>query len=220
MTVSYDQFMQELERLAALESHEAADRAVRATLRTLGERLLVDERHIVAEQLPQTLAREVLFPERAGVFGAHEFFERVARREGVDVGFALEHAQSVCEVLAAVLDTTVLKRLRSELGDSFAELFPRWDMETLVYHGPHSMDYPQRQEKSSRTRRTSHGRTLATGRPGSTRSLADSRPMQTDSILETDDPHSDTKLSSAHKTAKHPLDTDKPREEKTSREKK
>lgn len=207
MALNYEDFIERVERLAALESRDAAERAARATLKTLAERLLADERRLVAEKLPRGLAEElVLSPERPGVFDSKEFFERVAAREGVDPGFALEHAQSVCEVIGTVLDSTTLRRLRSELGDDFAGLFPRWDAQTLVHREPHSLGYPERQEKSSRAGQKVHGRTLATGRPGSTRPLSVSRPMQRDSILETDNPHEGGKISSGSSTAKQRME--------------
>lgn len=214
MALKYEEFIERIERLAALESRDAAERALRATLKTLAERLLADERRLVAEQLPRGLAEEVLSPQKPGVFDSKEFFERVAAREGVGPGYALEHVQSVCEVLGTVLDSTTLRRLRGELGDDFADLFPRWDAQTLVHREPHSLGYPERQERSSRTGQKVHGRTLATGRPGSSRPLSVARPMQWDSILETDNPHEGGKISSGSRTVKQRRETEEKKSDK------
>jgi uncharacterized protein (DUF2267 family) len=79
---------------------DAADRAIEATLVTLGERISEGEAEDLAGHLPDSLAGLVVRPGEAVPFDADEFFRRVAEREGTDVETAEEHARAVVAALA------------------------------------------------------------------------------------------------------------------------
>src|SRR5260370_9089589 len=85
--LKYDEFIGQVRHRAGLGSHAEAERATRATLETLAERLAGGEAHDLAAQLPPELARYLELPD-AGI-GAKltldEFFELVSIREGVDL---------------------------------------------------------------------------------------------------------------------------------------
>jgi hypothetical protein len=81
--VRYDEFLGHVQHRARLGSRGEAERATRATLETLAERLVGGEAHDLASQLPPELARSLQSPD-AGI-GAkltlEEFFELVSERE-------------------------------------------------------------------------------------------------------------------------------------------
>jgi hypothetical protein len=116
-------------------------------------------------------------------FDLAELHARVARREGVRLGLAVEHTGVVCQAVAEALSPAALYRLREALPEPMGALFsPRAPGERFehVHLDP------------------SH-HTLAEGRPGSQHPLAETRVerAQTDSVVRADNPHEDTKLSSA-----------------------
>src|SRR5439155_1123989 len=84
MHLRYDEFIGQVQHRAGLGSHAEAERATRATLETLAERLAGGEAHDLASQLSPELTRSLEAPD-AGI-GAKltldEFFELVSEREG------------------------------------------------------------------------------------------------------------------------------------------
>ncbi len=113
---------------------------------------------------------------------------RIAHRAGVPVGFAREHAQVVCQVLSEAVGVEGRQHLRVHLPRAMADLFtPRATSSPPPTHiHPHHVE-------------PGEGRTLASGRPGSTNPLSGATSAaHRDSIARSDDPHADTKLSSAH----------------------
>jgi uncharacterized protein (DUF2267 family) len=73
----------------------AAERAVRATLETLAERLSKGEARDLAERLPPNVAGWLHTDGGPEPFHYDEFLRRVAAREGVDAGTAERHARAV-----------------------------------------------------------------------------------------------------------------------------
>ncbi|OJH35967.1 DUF2267 domain-containing protein [Cystobacter ferrugineus] len=160
-----------------------AERTVRAVLDILGERLSWPVIEAVADDLPGSLTAGL----RDGVdrqdFDLAEFQARVADRMQVPLGRAVELAGVVCQFLAEALTPGTLHRLREELPEPMGALFtPRETGERLE---------PVHLEPSRGT--------LAEGRPGSTHPLSEARPerAQSQSVARTDNPHGDSKLSSA-----------------------
>jgi putative intracellular protease/amidase/uncharacterized protein (DUF2267 family) len=100
---------------AAGTDGEAAERAIEATLVTLGERISEGEAEDLARHLPDSLARLIVQPGDAQGFGADEFFRRVAEREGTDPETAERHARAVVAALA-------LREGRKELHDMISQL--------------------------------------------------------------------------------------------------
>lgn len=110
-----------VEREARL-SEDEAERAVRATLKTLGERLSGGEARELAEQLPEWAASEVIGGERAESFDCDEFLRRVADREGVDKDEARRHAHAVFSALGFVVEPKELRDVAAQLGNAYAPL--------------------------------------------------------------------------------------------------
>lgn len=105
---------------------------------------------------------------------ARELYERVARDASVDIGAARELTQIVCG--AMTIDA-------SRLPPDVAALFERRDIGSGE-PPPH---------------KALHGHTLATGKPGSAHPLSEAKAerAQSHSVVREDNPHGDTKLSSA-----------------------
>jgi uncharacterized protein (DUF2267 family) len=134
-----------------------AKRAVRATISSLVEALSTDEADALGRELPLEL--KPLVDGRAGglPLARAALFERVAMRESVDVGFAVEHAECVCGALAEQMSPELRGRLQRHLPD-LASLF---DLRAAP-----ADDAPP----------PVHGSTLASGRPGSRHPLSEAGP--------------------------------------------
>ena len=121
----YDEFLGHVQHRARLGSRGEAERATRATLETLAERLVGGEAHDLASQLPAELAHSLQLPD-AGI-GAKltldEFFELVSEREGVELEEATLHARVVIGVLTEAVSMGEIKDVRVQLPAAFAQLF-------------------------------------------------------------------------------------------------
>jgi uncharacterized protein (DUF2267 family) len=118
-----EQFIAEVRNLAELYSTEDAEKAIRATLETLKERLAGNEPSNLAAQLPPEVA---VFVEGEGgreAFSVQEFYERVAEKEGANSEEAVKHARAVATVLQTAVTGGELEDLRSQLGNDYKELF-------------------------------------------------------------------------------------------------
>ncbi|MDX6701945.1 MAG: hypothetical protein QOF26_2171 [Baekduia sp.] len=105
---------------------EQAERAMSATLQTLGEHLDREEARQVAAQLPPEVAPWIAkSAPGAERFDADEFLRRVAQRAGVDVGDARRHAAAVLDALSRAVSTKEWDDLVAELPSDFAPLLPR-----------------------------------------------------------------------------------------------
>jgi putative intracellular protease/amidase/uncharacterized protein (DUF2267 family) len=94
---------------------DAVERAIEATLVTLGERISEGEARDLARHLPDSLAALIVQRGGAQGFGAEEFFDRVAEREGTDPETAERHARAVVAALAR-------REGRKELHDMISQL--------------------------------------------------------------------------------------------------
>jgi uncharacterized protein (DUF2267 family) len=100
---------------AAEIDRDTAERAIEATLVTLGERISEGEARDLARHMPDSLAQLIVQPGPAHGFGADEFFRRVAEREGSDPETAEHHARAVVAALA-------MREGRKELHDMISQL--------------------------------------------------------------------------------------------------
>jgi uncharacterized protein (DUF2267 family)/ribosome-associated translation inhibitor RaiA len=118
MTVDYEEFLTEVRRDAALPSDDAAVRAVRAALHTLGERLSGGEARDLARHLPEPLRSMLHDGEQPEPFGVEEYLHRVAWREGVEEAAAARHALAVFAALRRAAVGDEIRALEASLpGD-------------------------------------------------------------------------------------------------------
>jgi uncharacterized protein (DUF2267 family) len=119
--MDYVQLLEGVEIAAGLDRERAA-RATRATLETLAQRITQDDARELREQLPGELRSSL--PEGSAPpeeFGAEEFVQRTAAREGVPPAQARRHAREVLATLRQDVET--LESLRTRLPSDYAQLF-------------------------------------------------------------------------------------------------
>jgi uncharacterized protein (DUF2267 family) len=196
--MTYAELVAEVQRWAAFEAPDDAERTIAVTARVLGERLLPEEAAAVAGALPEPVAGRLRGAAYQRDFDAGELYDRVARGEGVKSAFGMEHAQVACQVFGEALPEAVRLRLQKHLGEGLAWLFePRAG-------GPP----PPRPVHASPPVEPGQGSTLASGRPGSRHPLSEGHAdrAQAGSVARSADPHGDTKLSSSRGLTQERLD--------------
>jgi len=121
--MQYDDFLGHVQHRAQLATVGEAERAVRATLTTLGERLHVGEAGDLAAQLPEGVAQHLHTDHHSQRFDRDEFFERVSKRESVDLPAAVHHCRAVLDVLSDAVGPNQMEHVRGQLPDEFTALF-------------------------------------------------------------------------------------------------
>jgi uncharacterized protein (DUF2267 family) len=112
--MNYQDFLGRVQARARLASSSAAIKVTRATLMTLGERLLDDQADQLAAQLPEDLA-ELIEDRGQESFDLDEFITRVSLRADVDRPEALYQARVVLEVLGEAVSAGSFEKLRNSL---------------------------------------------------------------------------------------------------------
>ena len=121
MAANHPELVSIVEREAQLP-REQAERALRATLKTLGERLSGGEARDLAEDLPASVAAELHDGERAEPFDIGEFLRRVGEREGVGDDEARAHARAVFAALGFVIRPQEIRDMAAQLPKDYAPL--------------------------------------------------------------------------------------------------
>jgi uncharacterized protein (DUF2267 family) len=128
MATDYAGFIATVEREAEVP-HDQAQRAVSATLETLGERISGGEARDLAQQLPPEL--QELVDRHAGdgpqKLTAQQFLQRVQAREQVPIRQAEDHVRAVFAALRQAVSPDEIADLASEL--------PR-ELEMLLFDDP------------------------------------------------------------------------------------
>ena len=123
--MQYDEFIKSVQNQAQVDSREAAEKAVVATLETLKERIVGDEASQLAAQLPENLAKHLR--GREGQFGDHfkldEFYNRVSQKEGVDRSTAATHVKAVFSVLNTAVTPGEFEDVKLNFSEDYSELF-------------------------------------------------------------------------------------------------
>ena len=119
----HDEFVAEVRTLAELDDNQQAEKAIRATLETLRERLAGNEPSNLADQLPEELADAARGEGGQESFSLQDFYSRVAEKEGVDPTEAVHHARAVAAVLKAGVTTGEIDDIRNQLKPEYEELF-------------------------------------------------------------------------------------------------
>lgn len=115
--MNYDEFIGQVQHRARLSSRAEAERATRAFLETLAQRLSGGEPKHIASQLPPEIGRYLLEPNAGSGtrFGPRDVYELVAMREGVDVPEAAHHARAVASVLREAVSPGVWQNMLAQL---------------------------------------------------------------------------------------------------------
>ena len=120
--MKFDEFVTEVADRTGMGRDEA-ESLVRATLRTLAERLSGGEAEDLRAQLPKQLQPELIPPqEEAQGFGVEEFARRVAARSGIDEADAGAGVVAVLSVIRDAVSPGEFDDVLSQLGRDFAEL--------------------------------------------------------------------------------------------------
>jgi uncharacterized protein (DUF2267 family) len=104
---------------------ETAERATRAVLSVLGERLGADEGLVFASHLPPELGPWLYTSGGARSFDAEEFVRRVAEREETDPNTAERHIVVVLGALGRALPDQEYQHLVGRLSKDYAPLLPK-----------------------------------------------------------------------------------------------
>jgi uncharacterized protein (DUF2267 family) len=113
--------LEEIARVARID-RESAQRAARAVLQTLAERLSKGEARDLASRLPAPLAAWLHTTSGPEPFGYDEFLRRVAAREDADLETAARHAKAVFWALGGQVGEDEANDLAAELPQDFAPL--------------------------------------------------------------------------------------------------
>lgn len=123
--MKYDEFIKHVQTVAQLNSREEAERATKATLETIKERIVGNEGKDLASQLPKEIGQYLR--GREGEDGQHfpmeEFILRVSQKEGVEPSTAIIHARAVFAVLQDAVSPGEFADVRANFSDDYAELF-------------------------------------------------------------------------------------------------
>jgi uncharacterized protein (DUF2267 family) len=185
---------------SGLRDPAAAVTALELVVDALPPLLRPEEARFVASSLPREIAERLATSRPRERREPRGLYERLSVAEHVDLGGAIELARAAYGALAEACGYEQRVLLARRLPSEWAALFES-----------------QPRVPGSRSRGTvpGHGHTLATGRPGSLRTFAESTPpsrAQAGSVA-AENPHGDTKLSSATGPGSTPLARAQPRAE-------
>ncbi|MEA2168651.1 MAG: hypothetical protein QOF76_1951 [Solirubrobacteraceae bacterium] len=120
----FDEFMAKVRERSGLDEDQA-ERAVRATLNTLAQRLAGGEPKDFASQLPQELKDTTILTTGAGEgrdMSAEEFVRTVADREGCSPEQARDHVRAVLTTLREAVTPGEWDDIEAQLGRDYGEL--------------------------------------------------------------------------------------------------
>ena len=116
------EFVSAVQRSARIDTHEHAERAVKATLDVLGRRLSTEAEDLAA-QLPADLAQWLRGDPAVERFDLEEFYRRVVDQEGRDCTpqQARQHARAVTAALREAIGAEY-RHLLDQLPGDYADL--------------------------------------------------------------------------------------------------
>jgi uncharacterized protein (DUF2267 family) len=124
VVVDYESFVITVAEAAHLDL-DAAERTVRATLQTLGDRIAPGEAADLAAELPAQAAGWLATDTPAQPWDLDEFLRRVAEREGVDPATAAAHAGAMFLALWRAVGRSEFDDMTSELPREYDQLLPK-----------------------------------------------------------------------------------------------
>ncbi|MBW4673054.1 MAG: DUF2267 domain-containing protein [Desmonostoc geniculatum HA4340-LM1] len=123
--MEYDEFITHVQSLAQSDSREEAERATRATLETLKERIAGDEAQELAANLPQQLGDCLRGREgdSGRSFNLQEFIARASQKENIEPTITAIHVRAVFAVLQNVIKPEIFATFHAHLSHDYEELF-------------------------------------------------------------------------------------------------
>ena len=120
--MNMDQIVSAVRESARIDTREHAEKAVRATLAVLGQRL-AGEAADLAAQLPDELTVDMPTGPESERFGLDEFYRRVAEKEGhgCSEAEARQHARAVTALLRESVGSE-WRHVLDQLPDDYADL--------------------------------------------------------------------------------------------------
>ena len=122
--MEYKEFV-DIVALAIGGDTDAAERATRAVLQTLGERFGADEGRQLVTELPPELGAWLHTAGGAKAFDAEEFVRRAAAREETDPATAERHVRVVLIALSRAMSDKEYRDLVGRLSKDYAPLLPK-----------------------------------------------------------------------------------------------
>jgi uncharacterized protein (DUF2267 family) len=123
--MEYNEFITHVQSLAQSNSREEAERATRATLETITQRIPGDEFKEVAAELPQELAQSLQRREGeiSEPFNLQEFISRVSQRENIEPTTTVIHVRAVFAVLQNAINPDKFSKFHNYFDHDYEELF-------------------------------------------------------------------------------------------------
>ena len=190
--MQYADLVDAVESGGAFPNHDEARHALDATLEVLGRHLDPIDLEVLTPKLPPEALAQLKRDGYQGDVEREQFYREVREHTRAPAGRAVEHAQLACHALAHAMDAEGRRHLTLHLHPSMHELFEP---------APASEPAPPGRARGRHVPPGS-GHTLASGRVGSRHPLSEAAPHgHQHSVAESDDPHADTRLSSARGTS-------------------
>ncbi|MBC1220812.1 DUF2267 domain-containing protein [Nostoc sp. UCD121] len=123
--MEYNEFITHVQSLAQSDSREEAERATRATLETLKERIASDEAEELAKNLPQQLGNYLRVREgdSSQSFNLQEFIARASQKENIEPTTAAIHVRAVFAVLQNAISPEKFAALHAYFSHDYEEVF-------------------------------------------------------------------------------------------------
>jgi len=120
--MQYVEFLKTVQEQARLD-RDQAQRAVEATLQTLGERITRTEAQDLAAQLPAELRSPLQGQGEQQKYDLEAFLRTVAEREGCSETDARVHAEAVFQTLCRAVSHGEMQDVMSQLPKDFQQAF-------------------------------------------------------------------------------------------------
>lgn len=121
--MTHEQFIGLVQNRGHLDSRDDAERATRATLETLAERLAGGEADDLAAQLPREIGEYLRHEgQKFERLELAQFYERVSEREGSELSDAVHHAKSVVSVLREAVSAGEFADIEQQLPEEYRPL--------------------------------------------------------------------------------------------------
>ncbi|MDZ8188230.1 MAG: DUF2267 domain-containing protein [Nostoc sp. ChiSLP02] len=123
--MEYDEFITHVQTLAQSDSREEAERATRAKLETLKERIASDEAQQLAANLPEKLGNFLRGGEGNSdrYFSLQEFIARASQKENIEPTITAIHVRAVFAVLQNAIDPEIFGAFHAHLSRDYEQLF-------------------------------------------------------------------------------------------------